>query len=431
MNRLSNDKGFYMVFTAIALVALLYVVGLAIDVGKLELDRTKLQLSADAGAVVAGSRIAKISPTGVEDLALLVARDNMDRYGLFYDTNDVGSYIQSRIYNDNTEVEVSTNTDTETFLIGKAVRGQPNWSLQAAASAHKRPVAVVLVVDKSGSMNCPADPSIPCQYTGRCLRWGWRGCIQREGWDCVSDPSHPTCSPSKLDKLKEASNVFVDSFNEDRDVFSVVAYSDDAEVTYNIAANFNKVAIKASIDSLRGNGWTNLHDGIKKSRDQLASLPDIVGEGCASYRKVIVLITDGAPNRHEGNWRNYPDGCPDSSTREALVWPILEADLARNENTLIFGIGIGAADDNLYDSFQTQPTNSNPGTYLLKSVMFRRIVNDQTGGWSDPQFPSSCFQGYAELSSHPRGEYLESPDIDDIYYMLEQVSLAIQMKLTR
>jgi len=436
MRGYNREKGIYTVFTAICLVMLMYVLGLAIDSGVLELDSLRLQRASDAAAVVAGSRIGNIAPDKVELLAELVAKDNMDVHNLYYDENNLASYITTNLI-DNTEININTNTLSDTFFIGQVVEGKDQWSLQAKASAHKRPVAVVLVVDKSGSMNCPADPFMPCEQERTCLKWQrkpWRGwyCVDwSDEWDCVSNPSHHKCQPSKMDKLKEAANIFVDSFNEDKDIFSVVAYSNDADVEYNITEDFNKEAIKATISQLNGNGWTNLHDGVIKAREQLALLPDAVGEGYESYQKVIVLITDGAPNRHEGNMHSYPSGCPSSSTRETLVWPILEADLARNENTLIFGIGIGQADDNTWDSFQTQPTNSNPGTYLLKSIMFRRIVNDQTNGWSDPQFPNNCFPGYSELYTNPVGEYLESPHVDDIYYMLEQVSLSIQMKLTK
>lgn len=399
-----NEKGIYTIFTALMLVMLMFVLGFAIDSGKLELDRTRLQRAADAGAVVAGSRIGNISTEDVESLAVEVAKDNMDLHGHYYDLSNIADYITATVTN-NTQVDVDTKTESETFIIGKVVNGSTSWTLTAAAASHKRPVAVVLVVDVSGSMAETSQGDYRCQYA----------CDHR----------------SRLDMLKTAATAFVNSFDEDKDIFSVVSYSDTARIIHPITDEFNKETVISRINSLQPSGWTNTHDGVVKARAELNRLPDAVGDGYEAFKKVIVLITDGAPNRISNENRPYPNGCPQDSTKECVVLPIIEADLARQEGAIFFGIGIGQEDPITNLPFQTQPTDRGSGIYYLKNIMFRRIVNDQVEGWQDPQFPESCFVGYDYLTAESQGQYLQSPNADDIHYMLNQVSLAIQLRLTK
>ncbi len=391
---MNNEKGVYLVFVSIFLVALLYLLGLAIDAGKLELDKVRLQRASDAGAIVGGSRIGDIAKTDVEKLAVLVAKDNMNIHKLFYDNKNIANYITAKMLT-NTDLAVNANTDTETFIIGKAVKGKANWNLYSNAASQKRPVAVVLVLDISGSMN-----------------------------DTIKGTKK-----TKLDALKSAAQTFVNSFDEAKDVFSLVTFSDNSSVPYVLAKPFSKATLNQKITNLSADGWTNTDSGVKAANGQLDNIASVVGPGYDAYLKVIVLITDGAPNRNNGS--NYPNSCPSNYNKKDIVYPILESDKARSKGTVVFSIGIGQQDSNTFDAFQTQPTDSDPGQSLIKRVMLHRLANDPSSGASDPSFPSGCFPDYKQISDKPLGRYLESTDPNDISYMLNQVSLEIQMRLTK
>lgn len=390
------EKGIYTVFTAVVLVALLYLLGLAIDSGKLEIDRTLLQRASDAASVVGGSRIGVISSTEVEELSSLVALDN------FESVNGQGSAreVVSEVINSN-EVSVKISSTFDTFFSGKVVRGNSNWNLSRTSSAIKRPVAVVLVLDVSGSMTETAKGDYNCDEV---------------------------CGPeSRLQVLKRAAKAFVEEFDQEKDAFSVVTFSDFSEVVYPISTPFSQDDINSRIDSLSAKGWTNTHSGLVQARSQLHQLSEVT-RGADAFKKVIVLITDGAPNRNSASAGNYPEGCPSSDHRPDLVWPVIEADLARREGVTIFGVGIGQEDLKTDSSFQTLPTDTTPGMYLLKSFMFRRLVNAPV--FTDPDFPEECFGSYEQISDFARGQYLQSPDDYQVSEMLSQVSLSIRMKLT-
>lgn len=388
-----NEKGIYTVFTAITLVMLMFVLGLAIDSGRLELDRTRLQLASDAGAVVSGSRIGDMSKADVEKLGRLVAQDNMKANRLFFDSNNVGNYITA-VMTTNNDVEVTSKTVSETFFIGKVVSGKPSWNLSAPAAAKKRPVAVTLVLDVSRSMNEKASST--------CTR------------NCQT----------KLSALKSAAKVFVNSFDEAKDALSLVVYSDTATVKYTLAKPFSKTQLSNVIENLQVDNRTNIHAGMISARQQFVNMPTVVGAGYEAYQKVIVLITDGAPNLNAGT--KLPAGCNPVSGAENIVLPVIEADLARADNILVFGIAIGTTDTNLTNYYQTLNNSS-----LIKTVMFHRLVNAFGDAGSDPAFPTSCVPAFKDIASKPVGRYLQSAEGQDISYMLNEVSLEIQMKLTK
>lgn len=387
MKTVNDEKGIYVTFVAIILVAMLYFIGLAIDGGVMEFRRMHLQRATDAAAVVGGSRIGDISKSDVEKLALLVAQDNMQANGLTFDAKNINTKMVT-----NTNLEVSTLTPSNTFIIGHWVNGTSVVDLSAVAASQKRPVAVTLVVDTSGSMN-----------------------------DSIGK------GRTKLDALKSAAKTFVNSFDETKDALSLVTFNESATASYPLAKPFSKADLSKVIDGLNANGKTNTDSGMTLANAELNKVASVIGAGYDAYLKVIVLITDGAPNLNAGG--KYPAGCPSDQNKKDIVFPILQADYARANGTVVFTIGIGSQDSNVKDAFQTQPTSSGVGSSLIKRVMLHRLANDITSASADPVFPTSCFANFD--ASKPTGRYLESTDPNDISYMLNQVSLAIKMRLTK
>ena len=89
-----------------------------------------------------------------------------------------------------------------------------------------------------------------------------------------------------LDETKEAADKFIDTvFKKDSRV-SLVTYSDDAQMECPLVRN--KTQLKSQIDGMEADGGTNMYDGLKKADNLLKK--------SNAKKKIIVLMSDGAPN---------------------------------------------------------------------------------------------------------------------------------------
>lgn len=394
-NRENKEEGVYVVFLAIILLPILYLIGWGLDSSNLQLAKIRLQRAVDAGAYVAASHIGKLSKEEIEKLAVLVTQDNINLYNKSFGQELLVSNIKAQLIDKNT-VEVKALLEKDTFIIGRMVSGKNKWDVVSEAAAIKRPVAISIVLDITGSMQ---------------------------------ERSNGVGSPTRLELLKSASKTFINAFDENKDAISLVTYNSNSKTEYPLSHPFSKKELSVIIDGLEASGMTNMHSGVKKGREELDKLTTIVPKGYDHYVKVIILITDGAPNANSGG--NYPYGCSTYKNSEDMVYPILEADYAREQDIVVFAIAIGAEDPVTASVWQTQPTNTYPEYTYLKKFMMKRLVNDQVNGTSDPQFPKTCIKEYSDISNKPNGQYLESPKAEDINYMLQSVRLSIQTRLIK
>nr|WP_269800216.1 MucBP domain-containing protein [Paenibacillus phocaensis] len=114
---------------------------------------------------------------------------------------------------------------------------------------------VVLVIDKSGSMN-----------------------------DKVN-------KQKKMDKAKEAANKFVDNLllNGADTQIAVVAFNRTSELVSSFKGPNQKAALKAAINGIKADGGTNIQAGIKQAHELLSS------NQSQAKNKIIVLLSDGEP----------------------------------------------------------------------------------------------------------------------------------------
>ncbi len=94
---------------------------------------------------------------------------------------------------------------------------------------------------------------------------------------------------AKLDKTKQAAMQVVDRLGPD-DVFSLVIFSDEAEVLVPAQKVEDKDALKEKIESIQADGSTALYAGVKLGADQL--------EEYLSPRRInrVILLSDGLAN---------------------------------------------------------------------------------------------------------------------------------------
>lgn len=433
---LRDESGIYIFLLALVLVPLFFVVGLALDSAKLEIDSLRVQRAADAATMAGSSRIGELSDSAVLQLAQLVIQDNFTRNGLFYDVQHLPDYMTAA-FNAGHALSVTTRTPSTTYIIGKVVgeEGQGLTFVRGRATGERRRVALVLVADVTGSMQVSA------------------------------------FGLTKIDALKAAARRFVDVFDEKNDFVSLVSYSTalNAQASaylrhrshnYSMGTdfirsssdpaqnrNFSKSRLGARIDSLQASGRTNIESGMVGGIEEVHSLPALIGaEEAASYMKVIVVFTDGSPNENSGDFDNaadpsravseltFPPGCPDrESSKKDFIYPLLLGDWARRNETLVFAVGLGEpAPPDSEQPFYQGGTDNNLRPYFL-----RRLANapsfptdPETGEpVPDPELAAACLASYAEVADYSRGEFLQTPDPNQLDNLLQQIARSIQFRL--
>lgn len=151
----------------------------------------------------------------------------------------------------------------------------------------RKPVDVMLVFDRSGSMD-----------------------------DDGIDPGPGPCQnqPQPICDAKQAAKSFLDNFNPDIDKAGLVSFSTTATLDEGLTSNINQV--KNEIDSLTAGGRTAIGDGIQTANNEL------INNGRSDVPWTQVLLTDGKNN--EG------------------IDPLTAASNAAANNIVIYTIGLGS-----------------------------------------------------------------------------------------
>ena len=100
------------------------------------------------------------------------------------------------------DVEVTTRGTVSSLLMHRVAPTETSWEVYGHAVGRRRPVAIAIAADVSGSMSDRADSS--CR----------RSCI------------------NKLQALKEAAKNFLNNFSEADDAVAVVSFATDINVNY-------------------------------------------------------------------------------------------------------------------------------------------------------------------------------------------------------
>ncbi len=157
---------------------------------------------------------------------------------------------------------VENTTDVTIRLKGDGYAMQPD------------PIDVVLVIDKSGSMD-----------------YAISGSKDKSG--------------ERLTAAKNAANTFIDNMSPENDRVGLVSFSSDTKKEVNLVQNFN--SIKESINALSASGGTQLRRGIFEAilmqKDQEQS--DAI--------KAVIVMTDGDWN-YDGSPLGYGTGYPANSS---------------------------------------------------------------------------------------------------------------------
>ena len=158
------------------------------------------------------------------------------------------------------------------------------------------PVDIMLVIDKSGSMNA------------------------QDG------------ANTRIQNAKSAAITFVNTVNFSKDTVGLASFNQNA--TLNQGLTNNNVTIINAINALAASDQTNIGDGIKVGREEL------VLNGGAT--KAMILLSDGAPNA-----MTLPNGSlgfcfvnPTSPTN-CTIYALNQSNITKNAGIELFTIGVG------------------------------------------------------------------------------------------
>lgn len=391
-----------MAICALFLLGVVTVVGLATDAGKLFVDGLCTQLATDAGALVGAAHIGELPDPEVITLAAQVTMDNLEINRVPYDPAHIN------VSRTDQRITVDTVGRSDTAIIGSLFGGRLDWSLNRRAAGERRPVAIAVVADTSGSMMCRSSGGVePCgPYPG-----------------------------SRLEALVLAGKTFLNAADPNQDAVAIVRFDANAHIVYQMSHPFSNADINSALIGLGSGSWTNINAGMKMGIEEILKLKTMEDQegnplDYDAFVKIILLITDGVPNRFvvpssasSPDPVPYPRGCPRSSWKKDFLWPLLRADFARDNNILVYTVGLGAPDPNTTKWYQ-----SGSGDYRLKTFLMRRIANDSEAGASDPAFPR-CISPYEDLLNKPMAKYQSSPSGDDLLRMFNRIYRVTRMRL--
>ncbi|HKP30820.1 MAG TPA: TadE/TadG family type IV pilus assembly protein [Gemmatimonadales bacterium] len=244
---LRNRRGGVLVFVAIGTFILLGISGLALDGGLAYLTRAKLARAVDAGSL-AGARTLRQGKKNAETEAYAVAAAN----GVKVE----GTTTLSLEFGTNAKLQqtVLMRAHRTIPLMFARVLGHTKMTIGAVAEATVPPIDMVVVVDRSGSLEA------------------------QKAWV----------------PLQNAVKDFVRLFDEDIDQLGLTSFQVRANDEVLLTHQF-KGAITSGVSGMNANGDTNTGEGLRLASEQLR-LPN-VRPGAA---KVVVFFTDGRPTAFRG-----------------------------------------------------------------------------------------------------------------------------------
>ena len=245
---LRGRRGAVLVFVTIGTFILLGISGLALDGGLAYLTRAKLARAVDAGSLAAARTLRK-GQRNAEIEAYAVAAAN--------GVTIAGATTMSLEFGTNAKLQhtVLMRARRTIPLLFSRVIGHREMTIGAVAEATVPPIDMVLVVDRSGSLEA------------------------QKAWV----------------PLQNAVKDFVALFDDDLDQLGLTSFQVRASDEVLLSHKF-KGPITGSVSGMNANGDTNTGEGLRLASEQL-KLPN-VRPGAA---KVVVFFTDGRPTAFRGN----------------------------------------------------------------------------------------------------------------------------------
>ena len=304
-----NQKGSFLIFFTLAFALLGTFVGLAVDFGRAYLEKARISRLVDGAALAAAKQLK--GQTGFEDVATRAACDSMEMNGAPVAMSGPLSCASTT---------GSPFTVTLQFFPVAVAGGPPIQHVQVtgiepmpttflrflgwmvpgdfskidvgatAQAAPERPVDLMLVLDRSGSMTT----------------------------------TPPGASQNKFQMMKTAVNAFLDNNFTGSDRIGMISFSNRGcgngsggeftgttcapDVPLTDATSSNITMLKSKVNALNTNNLTNTMEALRTARSAMAPVFDDPNRGPVT-RKAVLLVTDGKPTvmRIDTNTRCHQD----------------------------------------------------------------------------------------------------------------------------
>jgi Flp pilus assembly protein TadG len=368
-----NQKGSVIIFLTLGFALLGTFIGFALDFGRAYLEKARIARLVD-GAALAAAKVLK-GQVGLEDAATRAACDSMTMDGasvVFSGGNTCAgttgslsvsvNYVQHPAPGgvDLWYVKVQANEPVATtFLrfLGWLTPGDYstiNVSAMAEAGP-ERPIDLMLVLDRSGSMQTNDGSGTP-----------------------------------KSTALKTATSTFLDNFNSSDDHIGMTSFgyrgcagptlsgdaNTDGDCSADKALGSPISDIKTAVNSLVSNGSTNTMEGFRVAKTQITNA--INDPTRSATRKAVLLITDGRPtsSRRFTDSECHQDPITNSTMNDPAVsgtfttgciFSVFTGALSQNSQNLIYYNPINAANFGV-----NWVTGTNGATYYQHFVQFAR-----------------------------------------------------------
>ena len=268
MNRRARSRGVILLLMCLSLPMMIGMMGLGIDVGLMYAVKGRLQMACD-GAAVAALRSLSLAQTTASQT---VAATNVATQ--WFNANFAGSYLGAQntsapaitVVDDNVNqirtVTVTATTSSPSYFM--KLWGRNGTTVGALGQAARRDVVIMMVMDRSGSMN-----NVNNSYGGR--------------------------TPCQV--MVEAAKQFTGMFQQGRDRIGLVTFAETGQVAQSPSTNFQTTLGytnsggngAGSLDSISCTGGTNTSTGVSLAWNELykTQLPGALN--------ALVVFTDGQP----------------------------------------------------------------------------------------------------------------------------------------
>lgn len=250
-----KERGFVLLLTVLTMLAVLPIIGMAVDIGMVFLIQTRLSAAIDAAAL-AGARSfnrgldLSTQTTNAQATALKYFRANFPRGYMGTPINDPDPTISVLVDGAKRTVTVDSNTIAPLFFLRYiSLNSAP---VHVMGQATRGDVNVIMVLDRSGSL----------AQSGYC------------------------------DDLIAAATGFANKFSEGRDNVGLVTFARSSTINFPAALNFKTASpnVNDLIGQVQCAGYTFGSGGLSMAYDEIKRLNQ------PGALNVIVFFTDGMPN---------------------------------------------------------------------------------------------------------------------------------------
>ena len=323
---LRNKDGNFAMMAALLLPVLIGAGSLAIDTSNALSMKVRLQNAADSAALATTSQLAEEKIVESEAVAYATNFFNVqvsgdtDSFSGFSATPTVTLSKSGTGKKTVWKVDVAVVGSQETSALARfAYKETIDVTINSTSESARdgsNPLSMMLVLDRSGSMDWASGRTTTETRTKYCTRWeyshyhGW----QKETYKCGTETVE--VDVPKIEVLKEAVADLTAHIEESDPTneyarMGAVAYNSQTTNSDKQSISWDKSDVTDFANSLNATGGTNSEYAMKWGYEQVTSSTEINAHYSKNGSKVpstfIVFMTDGENSTGSSYWDNYAD----------------------------------------------------------------------------------------------------------------------------